>query len=247
MPKQLGIIGGTGFSQMPGVEVLDQLQIQTPFGQTSDVIVKAELSGSPVYFLARHGQPHKIAPHLINYRANIWALQYVGVEEIIAVNAVGGIHVDFKTSDIVIPTDLIDYTYGRDHTFFDYHLDHIDFTEPYSQSLRNALYEHGLGLFGEKRVHHRGVYACTQGPRLETPAEINRLERDGCDIVGMTGMPETALAQELNMGYACISLVVNPAAGRGDGQITLEEIHRVIEEGMQNVQQIIVEVIKQRR
>ena len=238
MKDVFAVIGGTGLTQMEGVECIEKITQRTPFGSTSDDVVLSKINHAKGYFLARHGHPHKFAPHLINYRANIWALKQLGVTKIIAVNAVGGINTDFKTGDIVIPKDIIDYTYGREHTYFDAHVEHIDFSEPYDLEIGEQLFTSGNRLF-PLSVHHEGIYGCTQGPRLETPAEIRRLERDGCDVVGMTAMPEAALAQELGIKYASLCLIVNPAAGKGSKKITLEDIHAVIEKGMRNVQLVI--------
>ncbi|VTM09395.1 5'-methylthioadenosine phosphorylase [Pseudomonas aeruginosa] len=175
-------------------------------------------------FLARHGHPHRFPPHQVNYRANLWALKQAGAEAVIAVNAVGGIHAAMGTGHLCVPHQLIDYTSGREHTYFAGDIEqvtHIDFSHPYDEPLRQRLIE-ALRALGLEHSSH-GVYACTQGPRLETVAEIARLERDGNDIVGMTGMPEAALARELDLPYACLALVVNPAAGKSVGIITMAE------------------------
>jgi 5'-methylthioinosine phosphorylase len=186
---------------------------------------------------------HRIAPHEINYRANLWALKEVGVTEIVAVAAVGGIDPNLKAGDLVVPDQLIDYTYGRNHTFFqgpDQPVTHIDFTHPYTQSIRNTLINASRSV-GHPAVDH-GTYAACQGPRLETAAEIRRFAKDGCSIVGMTGMPEAALARELGIAYACLAVVVNPAAGVGDSAeaISLDEIAKVMDGAMARV----VEVLK---
>ncbi|WP_101759608.1 S-methyl-5'-thioinosine phosphorylase [Oceanicoccus sp. KOV_DT_Chl] len=232
----LAIIGGTGLNDFQqGATVGERL---TPYGETSAAIIQTQLNGRDVVFLARHGSPHRIPPHKVNYRANLWALKQLGVDRVLAVNAVGGIHPSMPAGAIVIPDQLVDYSYDREHTFFDgvaigdqaAALEHVDFSYPYSASLRQALLsaaEH-IGL----AVSDKAVYAVTQGPRLETAAEINRLERDGCDIVGMTAMPEAVLARELGIDYASICLVVNPAAGRSSTLITMDDIHRVIASGM---------------
>jgi 5'-methylthioinosine phosphorylase len=191
-------------------------------------------------FLARHGHPHKLPPHKVNYRANLLALKEAGVTEIIAVNAVGGITEAMDAEAICIPDQVIDYTHGREDTFYDgvyLPLDHVDFSHPYDQDLSSKLY-----FAAESKniiTQHGGVYAATQGPRLETIAEIKRLENDGCDVVGMTGMPEAVLARELNIPYASLSLVVNKAAGKSDELITMDDIRRVLDQGMHKVQAII--------
>ena len=196
-------------------------------------------------FLARHGPAGTIPPHRVNYRANLSALQEAGARRVIAVNAVGGIRPGLDVPGrLVVPHQIVDYTYGRAHTFFEddlEHVTHVDFTEPYCQPLRETLIEAGrrAGL----EVVGRGVYGATQGPRLETAAEVDRLERDGCDIVGMTGMPEASLARELGLCYAAIALVANAAAGRGPGVLSMEEIERNLREGMRSVRSLLEQAI----
>ena len=205
----VGIIGGTGLNSFARGQV--QGQVGTPFGDASAALVRSEAAAVSVLFLARHGSPHALAPDQINYRANMWALKNQGVERVLAVNAVGGIRSDLPAGTLVIPDQLIDYSYGRQHSYFDgghypgfdSALQHVDFTFPYSGELREALLQ--AAVRSQLAVADGGVYAAVQGPRLETAAEINRLERDGCDMVGMTGMPEAALARELGMDYASIS------------------------------------------
>lgn len=242
----LAIIGGTGLNSFVQGEVI--ATPTTPFGDVSGELVSGAIAGSGqqhnFVFLARHGSPHKIPPHLINYRANIWALKQAGVKRIIAVNAVGGIRADLVAGSLVVPDQIVDYSYGREHTFFDgtdYPLDHIDLSYPYSEALRQALLTTAQGL--AYPIVNGAVYAATQGPRLETAAEINRLERDGCDIVGMTAMPEAALARESGMDYASLCLVVNPAAGRSAELITMEQINAVIDTGMEQVKALLTTAI----
>jgi len=180
----------------------------------------------------------------VNYRANLWALKQAGAEAILAVNAVGGIHAAMDTGHFCVPHQLIDYTSGREHTYFADDLEqvtHIDFSYPYSEPLREQLIA-ALAAEGCAYSSH-GVYACTQGPRLETVAEIARLERDGCDIVGMTGMPEAALARELDLAYACLALVVNPAAGKSTAVITMAEIEQALHDGMGKVKSTLARVL----
>ncbi|MEE8059084.1 MAG: S-methyl-5'-thioinosine phosphorylase [Pseudomonadales bacterium] len=238
----VAIIGGTGLNDFQQGRVAGERQ--TPFGETSADIIVSAVADQPLAFLARHGRPHSISPHKINYRANLWALKQLGVEQVIAVNAVGGIHTDLPAGSIVIPDQLIDYTYGREHTFFDggrASLEHIDFTYPFTESLRGQLVNaaHHSGI----TVVDTAVYGAVQGPRLETVAEVNRLEKDGCDIIGMTAMPEAALARELSMDYASLCLVVNPAAGRSEILITMTDIHAVIDTGMIKVRKLLTAMI----
>ena len=236
----VGIIGGTGLATLTGLEITGTQTMQTPWGAPSSELTQGLLDGQPVVFLARHGNPHRIPPHEVNYRANLMALYDAGVRTVIGVNAVGGIHPDMGPACVVIPEQIIDYTWGRAGTFFEGDLEkvtHIDFTWPYDQNARDILMQaataHDVAFAGF------GVYGATQGPRLETAAAIRRMERDGCDLVGMTGMPEAALAAELGMRYVCLGLVVNRAAGKSDHVITMEEIEAAIEQGMSGVRRIL--------
>jgi len=229
----LAIIGGTGLTQIEDLTITGQQTVDTPFGPPSADYVFGDLAGKKLIFLARHGNPHRIPPHKINYRANIWGLKELGVTEIIAVAAVGGIGAAMAPGHIAIPDQIIDYSYGREHTYFADDLEqvtHIDFTEPYSPSLRKRIIQAGSNAGVD--ITPSGTYGCTQGPRLETPAEIKRMANDGCDLVGMTGMPEAALARELGLAYANISVVANWAAGIVKGEITMEEIEKNLEVGM---------------
>jgi 5'-methylthioinosine phosphorylase len=228
--SSIGIIGGTGLEQLEGLTLVREHALATPFGAPSRPIQEGLLGGQTLYFLHRHGSPAAIPPHRINYRANISALHALGVRRLVAVNAVGGISPDMQPGRLVIPDQIIDYSWGREHTFDDGSsgsLQHIDFTEPYDRQLRLALVEAAetAGIAHEPC----GVHAVTQGPRLETAAEVRRLARDGCDVVGMTGMPEAALARELGMAYACVCMVVNPAAGLGDLPLTLDMMRHILQ------------------
>lgn len=236
----VGIIGGTGLSTLSGLEITAERPVDTPWGQPSSALVEGRLGDQTVVFLARHGNPHRIPPHQVNYRANLQALHDAGVRTVVGVNAVGGIHPDMGPAHIVIPDQIIDYTWGRASTFFEGELDettHIDFTWPYTGKARELLIaaarDQGLPF------SDFGVYGATQGPRLETAAEVLRLERDGCDLVGMTGMPEAALAAELKMNYVCLALVVNHAAGKSDHIITMAEIEAAIDQGMSGIKRIL--------
>lgn len=240
----VGIIGGTGLTTLSGLEITGEREVQTPWGAPSSPLVEGILGEQRVIFLSRHGNPHRIPPHQVNYRANLWALQNAGVRTVVGVNAVGGIHPVMGPAHIVIPDQIIDYTWGRGSTFFEGELDavtHIDFSFPYTESARAVLVEAASKL--DVPISDFGVYGATQGPRLETAAEIVRLERDGCDLVGMTGMPEASLAAELKLNYVCLGLVVNWAAGKSDNIITMEEIEAAIEQGMSGVKRILVEAM----
>ena len=213
------IIGGSGLARLSALVAPRRQVMRTPYGEPSGALTFGKLAGRDVVFLARHGYGHTIAPHDINYRANIAALRELKVEGIFAVATVGAIRADLAPSALVVPHQIIDYTHSRKSTFFegaDVAVTHIDFTEPYSARLRQRLLDAATAC-GEA-VADGAVYACTQGPRLETAAEIDRLERDGADLVGMTGMPEAALAREAGLDYATLAVVVNHAAGRGDSR-----------------------------
>lgn len=239
----VGIIGGSGFYQFPGLAGSAEVEVDTPFASTV-VVTLGQIATREVAFIARHGAEHKVPPHKVAYRANIWALKSVGVTEIFALNAVGGISASMAPGVRVLPHQLIDYTYGREHTFADVlcdELNHIDFTEPFSERLR-AVLKQVWRTAGVDFVE-AGVIACTQGPRLETAAEVQRLQRDGCDLVGMTTMPEAALARELGMDYAAICTVVNWAAGVSAAPITLADIHRILRVAQPLLRQTLVDAI----
>lgn len=232
------ILGGSGLNRLALLENARQEVGRTPYGDPSAPLLCGELGGNKVVFLPRHGLGHHIPPHRINYRANLWALKEKGVQQVIGVAAVGSIDAALAVGQLVLPTQIIDYTYGRAHTFFDGEngqIEHIDFTEPYHPALRKALLEVAGGL----EIADGGVYAATQGPRLETAAEIDCLERDGATLVGMTGMPEAALARELNLPYVNVSVVVNQAAGRGKGTSDFSEIRDSLETGMAQLETLL--------
>jgi len=224
----IGIIGGTGLQNIDALNIIRESFIDTPYGKPSDKVVVGKLENRDVVFLPRHGNEHTVPPHLINYRANIYALKSLGIEAIFAIATVGSIPNFIKPGSIVIPHQIIDYTYGREHTYYDgitKPVSHIDFTNPYNSNLRKLLCANTS--LKDINFVKEGVYAAVQGPRLETAAEIDRYEKDGATIVGMTGMPEASLAKELDIPYAAICPVANFAAGRvtsKDG-ITHEEIN----------------------
>ena len=243
----LAIIGGSGFAKLAGLGNARREVVRTPYGDPSCALTHGELDGHPIVFLARHGYGHTIAPHEINYRANVHALKRIGVEQVVAVATVGGIRADCVAGTLVVPDQLIDYTSGRAHTFFegvDQPVTHIDFTWPYDVAVRQRVLD-AARRCGEP-VIDGAVYGCTQGPRLETAAEIERLARDGCDLVGMTGMPEAALAREAGLAYASLCVVANQAAGRGvsRGGISLPDIARVLEATMGRVRRLVAEVAR---
>ena len=241
----LAIIGGSGLTQLAILEVTRRWVSRTPYGEPSGPLTFGRICGEEVVFLARHGYGHTIAPHEVNYRANLWALKDAGATEFVSVASVGGIRADLAPGSLAVPHQVIDYTWGRRSTYFDgpgVAVHHVDFTEPYSAPLRQKLLK-AAAAAGEK-VFDGGVYAAMQGPRLETAAEIERLARDGADLVGMTGMPEAVLARELGVQYAAIAVVANYAAGRGDSSraIPMDRIEAVLEEAMGRVRRVIEKV-----
>ena len=242
----LAIIGGTGLTQLSNLEVSRRQVIRTPYGEPSGAFTFGRIDGREVIFLARHGYGHTIPPHQVNYRANIWALHAQGVKNVISVASVGGIRSDLGPGVLAVPDQIIDYTHGRAATFFtssDRGVHHIDFTHPYCARLRAACLK-AAHAAGEPLVDG-GVYAATAGPRLETAAEINRLERDGADMVGMTGMPEAALARELDLSYATLAVVANYAAGRAGSRegIAMSEIAAVLQQAMVKVRRILEQLV----
>lgn len=240
MAQLLAIIGGTGLTSLETLTIKRREMVSTPYGEPSAPLIHGELEGKPVVFLARHGYAHTIPPHKVNYRANLWALKHIGVDHVIAIAAVGGITPTMAPGSLVFPDQIVDYTWSRCHTYFEDDLAqviHIDFTHPYCEGLRNKL----IQAAREARLDARqkGTYAATQGPRLESAAEIQRLERDGCDVVGMTGMPEAALAREIQLCYAACAVVANWAAGKGEAEITMEAIQRQLVTGMDKVKHLL--------
>lgn len=244
----LAIIGGSGLTRLSTLSVARREVVRTPYGEPSSALLFGQIGGRDVVFLARHGHGHTIPPHRVNYRANLWALKERGVASILAVASVGAIAAGHAPGDLVLPHQLLDYTSGREATFFDggdRTVLHIDFTHPYTPRLRAdclaAAKAAGLAM------RDGGVYAAVSGPRLETAAEIDRLDRDGATIVGMTGMPEAALARESSLDYAAIAVVVNHAAGRGESarMISMERIAEVLESGMDKVRILIDHAVNQ--
>jgi len=227
----LAVIGGSGLGSLRGevraLESETMEAVRTPYGGPVQVDL-CRMKDVRIAFLPRHAAGDRIPAHKVNYRANLWALQSLGVDRIIATNTVGGISEDLPPGAMAIPKQLIDYTWGRENSFFDGANQaprHIDFTRPYDEPLRQALRDAAAKV--GKQIKFGGVYGVLQGPRLETAAEILRLRRDGCDMVGMTSMPEAVLARELQIRYACLALSVNWAAGLGEGLIEMADIKRV--------------------
>ena len=243
----LAIVGGSGLAKLGILRNARRKTVRTPYGSPSARLTVGKIGKREIVFLARHGDGHTIAPHEVNYRANLWALKKAGAREVLSIATVGGIAESMAPGVLAVPHQIIDYTWGRRSTYFEGKgkpVEHIDFTEPYARSMRQKILAAAKAC-GET-VGDGGVYATTQGPRLETAAEIEKLSRDGADLVGMTAMPEAGLARELNLEYAAITVVANYAAGRGDSKraIPLEKIGAVLDEAMERVRRIIEELCK---
>ena len=244
----LAIIGGSGLTRLSTLAIAHREVVRTPYGEPSSALVYGQIADRDVVFLARHGHGHTIPPHRVNYRANLWALKERGVDTILAVASVGAIARAHAPGDLVLPHQLIDYTHGRETTFFDggdRKVVHVDFTHPYTPALRARCL--AAARSAAIALHDGGIYAAVSGPRLETAAEIDRLERDGATVVGMTGMPETALARELGIAYVAIAVVVNHAAGRGESAqaIAVDRIAAILETAMGRVRTLIDHVVAQ--
>lgn len=234
----LAIIGGTGLTSLEGLAIAHREMVHTPYGEPSGPVTHGELHGKQVMFLARHGYGHTIPPHHVNYRANVWALKHAGADELMAVAAVGSMDDRMLPGYLGVPDQIVDYTSGREHTFFDEDVNHIDFTYPYDAGLRQRI----VTAARDAEVGHvdGGCYAATQGPRLETAAEIQRLARDGCTMVGMTGMPEAALARELDLPYATCAVCANWAAGlHGQESVAMNDIEANLRHGMDQVRALL--------
>ncbi len=242
-----GILGGSGLTSFAELAIDRREVVRTPWGEPSGPVTIGLVDDVPVAFLPRHGHGHTIPPHAINYRANIHALKAIGVEGIIAVASVGGIRDDMTPGSIALLDQMLDYTWGRDSTYFDgpeYPVTHIDFTLPFDTGLRDSILD--VARTAGHPLIADGCYACMQGPRLETAAEIDRVERDGADVVGMTLMPEAALAREVDLPYAGLAVVVNHAAGRGDSKISIStaDLTRTLEKAMNDVRALIVSFVR---
>jgi len=242
----LAIIGGTGLTNLQNLEITNKEVVRTPYGDPSGYLTYSRIGDAVVVFLARHGYGHTLPPHEVNYRANIWALKSVGVTRVMAVNAVGGVAENMGPGILAVPDQVIDYTYSRKHTFFegDSPVTHIDFTDPYCP-LARMLYLGAARAVGVA-VLESGTLGVTQGPRLETRAEVSRLARDGCTMVGMTTMPEASLAREQGLSYATLALSMNHAAGLGTSSagIKLADAEAVLKVGMEKVKTILARAVE---
>jgi len=239
MNTRYALIVGSGLAEF-GEDAVKE-EVTTPYGPPSAAIRTMPFDGLPVPVLARHGDRHTLPPHVINYRANVYALKALGARSVIALNTVGAVSDRCQPGGLAVPDQVIDYTWGRKHTIYDgedERFDHVDFTEPFAPALRREILAAAQAVGID--CHDGGVYAATQGPRLETAAEVDRLERDGADYVGMTAMPEASLARELGLDYACLSMVVNLAAGRGD-----RPIHDAVESNIAAARTQAIRVLQQ--
>jgi 5'-methylthioadenosine phosphorylase len=242
MPK-IGITAGSGFYELEGIEIRELKKVTTPFGEPSDLYRLCEIGGREVVLLSRHGTPHQIPPHKINYRANIWGFRELGIERILSVNAVGGINRNLRPGDMVIPDQIIDMTCGRASTFYDgSEVIHVDFTYPFCSEVRGAFIGAGKKL-GMKPVES-GTYICVNGPRLESKAEIRHFAVIGADVVGMTIMPEASLARELELCFGGIVVVTNYAAGISDRRLTTTEVVETMRTSRERLKSVLTETIK---
>lgn len=240
----LAIIGGSGLAHLPVLEVTHRQVVRTPYGELSCALTFGRIAGQNIVFIARHGYGHSLAPHEINYRANIWALKEQGIKGIVAIGSVGGIRHDMSPGTLVVPDDILDYTWGRSHTYFegpDRPVVHVDFTHPYDLALRARVLDAARAASID--VIDGGIYACTQGPRLESVAEVHRMEKDGADMIGMTGMPEAALARELGIPYASLCVVSNWSAGRGESIDEVVFAEGLREKGLTYVQTLLTQLV----
>jgi 5'-methylthioinosine phosphorylase len=238
MQRRLGLIGGTGLDQFGPPETSHI--VDTAYGRPSAALAEYQVGDIQLFFLPRHGKRHQLPPHAVNYRANIEAFRQLAVDGIVAINAVGGITQDHAPGTLCLPDQLIDYTWGRAHTFSmgaGDALSHIEFAAPFAGPLRSAL----LGAAESAAIDliDGGCIGVCQGPRLETTAEIRRMKQDGCDIVGMTTMPEAALAREAGLDYASLCITANWAAGVGQEAVTMEDIKATLDEAMSGVREFL--------
>jgi 5'-deoxy-5'-methylthioadenosine phosphorylase len=242
----LGVIGGSGVYALAGLEVTRRDTSETRFGQPSGPVTVGLLDGSEVAFVARHGEQHSVAPHLVNYRANVEALRAAGVMRVLAVCTVGSLDPDLPPGTIVVPDQIVDYTWGRAQTFHEPGdpVPHVDFTEPYSPGWRREVVSAVAGVLrspdsGATGFADGATYAAVQGPRFETAAEIRRFRGDGCDIIGMTGMPEAALAREAGLEYAAVCPVANLAAGLSPAELSAEEVFGAVGDMLEPIEDVV--------
>ncbi len=233
---EVGIIGGTGRAEKGILKAVKRQRIRTPYGHSPELIL-GEIAGRRVAFLPRHGGDHSLPPHMINYRANIYALRSLGVKRVISLNSVGSINPNLKPGDFVVPHDFVDFTKNRATTFYDGEVVHVDMSQPYCPELRKVLIKVSRGV-------NKAVYLCTEGPRFETPAEIRVFAKLGCDVVGMVGVPEVTLAREAEMCYASLCTVTNYAAGISKGKLTLTEVMEIAKHSREKLKETLHKAIE---
>jgi len=245
---KLAIIGGTGLSNINEIKSIRHQVFATPYGEPSGPFTIGELAGCEVVFLPRHGYNHRIPPHQINYRANIWALRELGIKRVLAIGAVTAVRPGLHPGDLLVPDQIIDYTHNRGATFYEGDLTavtHIDFRYPYAQPLREAFLRTASAL--DVPIHDGGVYGARQGPRLETLAEVHKISQDGCDVIGMTGMPEAALAREAALDYAALNVLINSAAAdQATERLSISEMNDTFRDSMDTVRAMLVYMLAHR-
>ncbi|MDR2873720.1 MAG: S-methyl-5'-thioadenosine phosphorylase [Methanobrevibacter sp.] len=235
--KRIGIIGGSGIYEITKNETnIDTKTVLTPYGDSVDVSL-FKIDDKDIAFIPRHKVGHKVPPHKINYRANIYALKQLGVNQIIATNAVGSIKMDISPGSLVLPDDFIDLSYKRERTFYDDEVIHTDFTQPYCNRLREIISKQG-------NLINSGVYVCIEGPRFETPSEIKMFQKIGGDLVGMTGLPEVVLARERGICYSSICIVSNYATSLSENELTIDEVYEIMELKKTEIIEIIFKSIE---
>ncbi|MFN3471297.1 MAG: S-methyl-5'-thioadenosine phosphorylase [Aquificaceae bacterium] len=258
----IGVVGGSGLYKLEGFEIVDKIKVRTPFGDPSSPVVMVKVAGKKLFFLSRHGEGHTYPPHLVPYKANLWAFRELGIKRVIAISAVGGINRKLSPGDFVVVDDLLDFTKKRKDSFYEGKFSlpvdgedkvarllkegkvvHIDATQLYCPQMRRVM----IGVLERLKLpyHASGVYACTEGPRFETPAEIRMIERLGGDVVGMTGYPEVVLARELAMCYMSLCVVANPAAGIAGYRLTSEEVINLMKQKEEEIGRILAEFVKE--
>ncbi|MDR2831004.1 MAG: S-methyl-5'-thioadenosine phosphorylase [Methanobrevibacter sp.] len=236
MTKKIGIIGGSGIYSIVDRENSEKKTVNTPYGDSADVFL-FKINDKDVVFLPRHKIGHKLPPSMINYRANIFALKELGVNQIIATNSVGSLKKDNPPGSLILPDDFIDFTYMRDKTFYDKEVVHTDFSQPYCNRLRDIISKNG-------DLVNKGVYVCSEGPRFETGAEVRMFQKLGGDIVGMTGLPEVVLAREKKICYSSLSIVTNYSTSLSEDKLTMKELFEMMEVKKEEVIEIILSSIK---
>lgn len=243
MRAEIAIIGGSGVYSVEALKGASTTVVSTPYGNSPEITI-GRLGGRRVAFLPRHGKGHTVPPHLVNYRANIWALSELGVKRVLATTACGSLNPRMRSGELALLYQFIDFTKRRPQTFYEGGeggVVHVDVTEPYCPELRDVLREAARGL--KLKLHPRATYGCTEGPRFETAAEVRALRRLGCDLVGMTNVPECVLTRELEICYVAVAVVTNFAAGISKAKLTHTEVVELMKENIGRVQKLLFEAI----